>query len=459
MAWWDNLRSSVETFGRQAAKNVAQREPQAAAATRPRPAPAVRPSSDWARPLPQRQAPARLGGPAGGMSVPVTRSLPTTVPQRQEQSVLDRIVRGGSVMADMFSNAVQTSANPTGAALQAADSDQARDRRQELARMQILRTADINSARADRAEQRRDRRQVVADAQARAARQMGVGTSSTVKEPGSTEYEQRQSQQQESLRQWRSGGARPSGQGNTAETQLGLTRRLTPSEFNRLSPRQQAAVEFNTGLVSAHESGEEGVRRYLTQLGLEEPSEEEMDSFLQLDRLITESVLEKLDDVQTTQQSAESLRWARGGPGAENSRRHSDALSSANLAAELMADLMRARGQQGLEASTRPAREGAGWSETPRDQVIRNAWYTMADASYDMDWEDVVAGVNMLNAEAGTDVDPTEVANFARMQLSSQEFDTAGGRTPRLDIPAVNPFTELEIIPMEAAQIRRRYGL
>lgn len=233
-------------------------------------------------------------------------------------------------------------------------------------------------------------------------------------------------------------------------------RELTDDEYLALTPRQRAAVQFNTGLVAASAAdkaagGDANTRSYLTGLELLE-DDTDVDAFLKLDRAIGDSILNKLDDTATRQSSAESLRWAQGIPGAApNAKRYSEAMDSAVMSADAMA-LKLSNGVGSLLPGAQT--QGAGFGESARDSVLRRAYEIMVDSAVEHSPQTIADGLATLNANNGTDVAPQELWDFLGRQLDAADFAALSSRTA----PTV-PVEDATITPLSVADIRARYGI
>lgn len=238
-------------------------------------------------------------------------------------------------------------------------------------------------------------------------------------------------------------------------------REMDADAYDALTERQQAAVQFNTGLLAARDAdaesgGDAATRGFLSELGVRTRTDEELNSFLQLDRMISQTIIDKLEDPTARRQSAESLRLSRGeAEGAPQAQQLADAQSMAALTADLLARRLgttgRALGQGGDPLP--------GFGSGPRDQVIQRAYTYMIDPQFDFTPDDIAQGVADLNAQMGTDVTPQEVWDFLRANLEAARFGRQGDTAGTLPAP-VNPETGVaEFTPLDIAEIRRRYGL
>lgn len=229
-------------------------------------------------------------------------------------------------------------------------------------------------------------------------------------------------------------------------------RELSDDEYLALTPRQRAAVQYNTALVSAANAdraegtGTTQTAAFLSELDL--PTQD-LDAFLRLDRAIGDSVLRSLEDPTARAQSAESRRLARGNvAAAPQSERLARAQDAGANAADAMA-LRLANGWTGL----RGGQQAPGMTDSTRDQVLRMAWDFMVDASVEQSPEDIAEGLSQLNANMGTDIAPQELWDFARLQLDAADF----GALRNADVTV--PVTDATIVPLSVADIRARYGI
>jgi hypothetical protein len=213
-------------------------------------------------------------------------------------------------------------------------------------------------------------------------------------------------------------------------------RELTDEEYLALTPRQKAAVQYNTGLVSAaQQDREEGATGstavaagFLSDLG-QTPGE--LDAFLRLDRAIGDHILQRME-------------WAP-----ENQDDRVDAAQQTVVAAAPAIQSRLSQGYTGLRGDTmRP-----GTTDSPRDQVLQMAWNFMVDSGVEQTPEDISIGLGQLNANMGTDIAPEELWDFARMQLEAVDV----GRLANTDVTV--PVTDATIVPLSVADIRARYGL
>lgn len=241
---------------------------------------------------------------------------------------------------------------------------------------------------------------------------------------------------------------------------LGNVREMSEEDYAALSPRQQAAVQFNTGLVGAVQA-DRGVgvdhsgqtRAFLADLG-NVADDTEIREFLSLDRAIGTSILEKLDDIQTNRTSTEALRAARG-TGAPEAQRFANARSDADRAAELLARSLVTAGRPVLGRED----QVPGFGTSPRDLIIQRAYLYMIRDDMELSPQEIAQGLAEMNAAEGTDVSPQDVWEYARANIEGATMYGAGNNPTRVPAPEVDPITGETISPLDIAEIRRRYGL
>lgn len=246
-----------------------------------------------------------------------------------------------------------------------------------------------------------------------------------------------------------------------AEPGPGEVRELSDEEFYALTPRQRAAVLYNTELVDASTAdrsfgGTERTKSFLSELDLLD-DKTDLDAFLGLDRAIGDSILAKLDDREARTTAVDAARWARGDSRfAPESTNFINDYSAANVAAGRMADLLVTRGSSSLRPDEDEA-PGIGLTEAPRDQVLRSIWSTSIskEAGKFADTPEKIAqGIAEANATNGTDITPEELWDFAVKQISAVEFARVRGKK---DVETPTWIPELETVDL--SEIRKRYGL
>lgn len=235
------------------------------------------------------------------------------------------------------------------------------------------------------------------------------------------------------------------------------TKELSEQEWLALTPRQRAAVQFNTELVSASrkdlsEGGSSNTVGLLEGLGVEY-SPEELNSFLQLDAAITASVLDRLGDSTLVETAPTVQRYTSGNPAArpKQVQKDLDVLDlSGRLADAMSLRLANATGQLGQDTKAPPPVLGMG--NTADDEAVRTAYNYMIDSSVEFTTDDIVEGINMMNEARGTSITPEDVWAFLGRQLDAVDY----GRVRNSSVPMPSP--DPKITPLSAAEIRRRYG-
>lgn len=231
-------------------------------------------------------------------------------------------------------------------------------------------------------------------------------------------------------------------------------RKLSDEEFAALSSQEQAAVRFNTGLVSARDAdlesgGTTNTRNYLSSLDLIEP-DMDMDAYLNLDKAISDNILDLLGDKQSQQDTASSLRWSRGQGGAPGAERLSEARSAAAAAATMLQGQLSQGDTNWLADGQTPA----GYDQGVEDQVIQRIYGYMVDPQYDLTWPEIEEGLAMDNEANGTNVSIDQVRDFLTHQVQAADYGALRGNGDT----QVNVLEE-GLTPLSVAEIRQRYGI
>lgn len=229
------------------------------------------------------------------------------------------------------------------------------------------------------------------------------------------------------------------------------TRELSPEEYAALAPQQQAAVQFNTRLLEVTGEGPEATRDFAASLGITSMSDEQLDSFLQLDRLIGENILKQLTP-EAAEQRAANVRPDIPTPEEAEARA---TVLGAEAISRRMADSLAA--QLGVSGRLDGTDALLGYGTTVNDRIIQQAYSTMVDSAYELTSSEVADGIATLNAKLGGTVTPQQVWDFLEAQLQTAEFNRASGGEGRLPVPEINPETGQPISPIDTAEIRRRY--
>ena len=231
-------------------------------------------------------------------------------------------------------------------------------------------------------------------------------------------------------------------------------REMTQQDFEKLSPRQRAAVMYNSQLVRTVEKDQakgesKRTEKFLSSLDIEVGND--IDEFLQLDRAIDNSIISILDSKDAQQNSASSMRYARREDDAKRAFGFDRATGFSNRAGEALANNMLARGELSLRGEKGPT--SAGYSDDLRDQALRRGYSLMVDAKTEQTLDDVKQGLATLNEMNGLDITIDELLDFTRLQLDTVSFGRLGGADVRV------PVWDESVTPLSVKEIRKRYGL
>ena len=248
-------------------------------------------------------------------------------------------------------------------------------------------------------------------------------------------------------------------------------REMTQQDFEKLSPRQRAAVMYNSQLVRTVEKDQakgesKRTEKFLSDLGVEVGND--IDEFLQLDRAIDNSIISILDSKGARQNSASSLRYARREAEAPQAFGFDRATGFSNRAGEALANNMLARGELSLRGEKGPT--SAGYSDDLRDQALRRGYSLMVDADTEQTLDDVKQGLATLNEMNGLDITIDELLDFTRLQLDTVELAQLSDRRVSFTNPTTGkskpvtggirvPVWDDSITPLSVKEIRKRYGL
>ena len=241
------------------------------------------------------------------------------------------------------------------------------------------------------------------------------------------------------------------------------TTQMTQQEYEALSPRQQAAIQFNTGLVAAsrmdHETRTgttENTEAFLASVGITPDNERDLNRYLNLEHLISPETIALMDDPANGIQTPTSSLGHVPGEISPQQQLVSDARSNSLRIAEHLSNSLATSGSGTLSGQGTPI---PGFGNTVEDAIIQDVYLQMIDSSKNWTTQDIVAGLAADNAAMGTNVTPEQVWDFTRANVEAVEFGSLGSRQEQLRGSGVNLMTGIEITPLDIAEIRARYGL
>ena len=238
---------------------------------------------------------------------------------------------------------------------------------------------------------------------------------------------------------------------------------LTQQEYEALSPRQQAAIQFNTGLVAAarsdHETrtgSTENTEAFLESVGITPDDERDLNRYLNLEYLISPETIALMDDPANGIQTPTSSLGHVPGEITPGQQLVSDAREHSLIIGNILSNRLATSGSGTLVGEHTPL---PGFGNTVEDAMIQDVYLQMIDSSKNWTTEDIVAGIAADNAAMGTNVTPEQVWDFTRANIESVELGSLGSRQEKLRGSGVNLATGIEITPIDIAEIRARYGL
>ena len=241
------------------------------------------------------------------------------------------------------------------------------------------------------------------------------------------------------------------------------TTQMTQQEYEALSPRQQAAIQFNTGLVAAsrrdHETRTgttENTEAFLASMGITPDNERDLNRYLNLEYLISPETIALMDDPANGIQTPTSSLGHVPGEISPQQQLVSDARKHSQIIANNLSNSLATSGSRTLAGQNTPL---PGFGNTIEDAIIQDVYLQMIDSSKNWTTEDIVAGIAADNAAMGTNVTPEQVWDFTRANVEAVEFGSLGSRQEQLRGSGVNLATGIEITPLDIAEIRARYGL
>ena len=238
---------------------------------------------------------------------------------------------------------------------------------------------------------------------------------------------------------------------------------LTQQEYEALSPRQQAAIQFNTGLVAAarrdHETrtgSTENTEAFLESVGITPDDERDLNRYLNLEYLISPETIALMDDPANGIQTPTSSLGHVPGEITPGQQLVSDAREHSVIIGNILSNRLATSGSGTLTGESTPL---PGFGNTVEDAMIQDVYLQMIDSSKNWTTEDIVAGIAADNAAMGTNVTPEQVWDFTRANIESVELGSLGSRKEQLRGSGVNLATGIELTPIDIAELRARYGL
>ena len=241
------------------------------------------------------------------------------------------------------------------------------------------------------------------------------------------------------------------------------TTQMTQQEYEALSPRQQAAIQFNTGLTEAarldqeaRTGSTENTEAFLASVGITPDNERDLNRYLNLEHLISPDTIALMDDPANGIQTPTSSMGHVPGEISPQQQLVSDARSNSLRIAEQLSNSLATSGSGTLSGQRTPI---PGFGNTVEDAIIQDVYLQMIDSSKNWTTQDIVAGLAADNAAMGTNVTPEQVWDFTRANVEAVEFGSLGSRQEQLRGSGVNLATGIELTPLDIAEIRARYGL
>ena len=238
---------------------------------------------------------------------------------------------------------------------------------------------------------------------------------------------------------------------------------MTQQDYEALSPRQQAAIQFNTGLVTAsrqdRETGTrttENTEAFLASVGITPTSQSDLNKYLNLEHLISPETIALMDDPANGIQTPTSSMGHTPGEITPSQQFVADARKHSEIIANSISNSLATSGSRTTTGGAAPI---PGFGNTVEDAIIQDVYLQMIDSSKNWTTQDIVAGIAADNAAMGTNVTPEQVWDFTRANVEAVEFGSLGSRQEQLRGSGMNLATGIELIPLDIAEIRARYGL
>lgn len=244
---------------------------------------------------------------------------------------------------------------------------------------------------------------------------------------------------------------------------LSLATEMTQQDYEALSPRQQAAIQFNTGLVTAsrqdRETGTrttENTEAFLASVGITPTSQRDLNKYLNLEYLISPETIALMDDPANAIQTPTSSMGHTPGEITPGQQFVADARKHSEIIANSISNSLATSGSRTTTGGNAPL---PGFGNTVEDAIIQDVYLQMIDSSKNWTTQDIVAGIAADNAAMGTNVTPEQVWDFTRANVEAVEFGSLGSRQEPLRGSGMNLATGIELTPLDIAEIRARYGL
>ena len=244
---------------------------------------------------------------------------------------------------------------------------------------------------------------------------------------------------------------------------LSIANEMTQQDYEALSPRQQAAIQFNTGLVTASRQDQEtGTRTtenteaFLASVGITPTSQRDLNRYLNLEYLISPETIALMDDPANGIQTPTSSMGHTPGEITPGQQFVADARKHSEIIANSISNSLATSGSRTTTGGNAPI---PGFGNTVEDAIIQDVYLQMIDSSKNWTTQDIVAGIAADNAAMGTNVTPEQVWDFTRANVEAVEFGSLGSRQEQLRGSGMNLATGIELTPLDIAEIRARYGL
>ena len=222
-------------------------------------------------------------------------------------------------------------------------------------------------------------------------------------------------------------------------------RELTAEEYAALTPRQRAAVEYNTEVLAAQNAGGDALNQVLTGFG--------QDPAVGTRLAISDEMLAKLEDPAVRQNMVASLRYAGqyAAAAAPQSYTMQQLESSIAAGAKKLAEFNLSGG------TTADGAQPLGFGTSNADGLVQSILNGLADADDTNTLADAEQFISEVNAQEGLNVSIDDVLNYARLRIDAAEYaGVSNDRELRANY-TIAPDTSIRQKP--AAQLRQELGL